>query len=194
MIAHLEGKVLRKEEGVLVVSVGGVGYQVHVAVPTHDHCHLNEEVSIYIYTHVTESSLQLFGFRESSEMALFTALISINGIGPKLAITILSFPADRITQGILSEDIATLTEVPGVGKKVAERIILELKNKIALTHPTTQVQGVPGGEVAREVRTEAIEALQALGFTKADAIKMIENCVQEVETTEELVRYALQQK
>jgi len=139
MIAHLAGHILKKASDHLIIDVNGVGYQVFIALPVLESLSEGSEISIHIYTQVTENSICLYGFLLESESLLFNSLISINGIGPKMAITILSHPPEQISKALISEDISYLIQIPGVGKKMAERMVLELKNKITLSETATGV-------------------------------------------------------
>src|SRR5579871_7009331 len=130
MIAHLRGRLISKHPNQAIVETGGVGYDVTISVPTFsDLPSLGAEVSLHIHTHVREDSIALFGFLRPAEKQLFERLISVSGIGPKLAITILSgMPADEMVGAIRGGDLARLTRIPGIGKKTAERMVLELRD------------------------------------------------------------------
>ena len=134
MIAHLRGKLLAKHPNQAIVETGGVGYDVTISVPTFsDLPGVGGEVALHIHTHVREDALALYGFLRSGEKALFEKLITVSGIGPKLAITILSgMAADEMVNAIRGNDIARLTRIPGIGKKTAERMVLELRDKLAV--------------------------------------------------------------
>src|SRR5438270_928990 len=132
MIAHLRGKLISKHPNQAIVEAGGVGYDVTISVPTFSELPaLNAEVSFFIHTHVREDALALFGFLRAQEKQLFEKLLSVSGIGPKLAITILSgMPADAMLAAIKGNNVASLTRIPGIGKKTAERMVLELRDKL----------------------------------------------------------------
>src|SRR3984893_7771592 len=129
MIAHLRGKLFAKRPNQAVVETGGVGYDVTISVPTFsDLPAIGNEVALHIHTHVREDQLSLYGFLRATEKQLFEKLITVSGIGPKLAVTILSgMPADEMTGAIRGNDIARLTRIPGIGKKTAESMVLELR-------------------------------------------------------------------
>ncbi|MFB3814735.1 MAG: Holliday junction branch migration protein RuvA [Terriglobales bacterium] len=133
MIAHLRGRLLSKHPNQAVVDVGGVGYDVTISVPTFsDLPAAGSEVALHIHTHVREDTLALFGFLRAEEKQLFERLIQVGGIGPKLAVTILSgMPAAEMVGAIRRGDVAKLTRIPGIGKKTAERMVLELRDKLA---------------------------------------------------------------
>src|SRR6201747_1500385 len=132
MIAHLRGRLFSKSPNQAVVECGGVGYDVTISVATFTSLPAEgAEVSLHIHTHVREDQIALFGFAETQEKRLFERLLTISGIGPKLAITVLSgIAAERLITAIRGQDHATLTRIPGIGKKTAERVVLELKDKL----------------------------------------------------------------
>src|ERR1700680_4422474 len=132
MIAHLRGKLLAKHPNQAIVETTGIGYDVTITVPTFsDLPAVGSEVSLHIHTHVREDLIALYGFLRQSEKVLFEKLISVSGIGPKLAITILSgMAADEMVNAIRGNDVARLTRIPGIGKKTAERMVLELRDKM----------------------------------------------------------------
>src|ERR1700726_2558494 len=132
MIAHLRGKLLVKRPNQAIVETAGVGYDVTISVPTFsDLPGIGNEVALHVHTHVREDLIALYGFLRPAEKQLFEKLITVSGIGPKLAITILSgMPADEMTGAIRGNDIPRLTRIPGIGKKTAERMILELRDKL----------------------------------------------------------------
>src|SRR6476646_668157 len=132
MIAHLRGKLLAKHPNQAIVETSGVGYDVTISVTTFsDLPAVGTDVALYIHTHVREDALALYGFLRASEKVLFEKLITVSGIGPKLAVTILSgMAADEMVGAIRGNDVARLTRIPGIGKKTAERMVLELRDKL----------------------------------------------------------------
>ena len=132
MIAHIRGLILSKSPNAVVVECGGVGYELAISVSTFTELAAEgKEVKLHVHTHVREDALLLFGFVEMAEKRLFEKLLTISGIGPKLAITVLSgISAERLVGAIRGGDHATLTKIPGIGKKTAERVVLELKDKL----------------------------------------------------------------
>src|SRR6266567_2253573 len=148
MIAHLRGKLISKHPNQAIVEAAGVGYDVTISVPTFSELpQLGAEISLFIHTHVREDALALFGFLRMEEKQLFEKLLSVSGIGPKLAITILSgMAAADMVSAIRGNEIAKLTKIPGIGKKTAERMVLELRDKlkdfgmIPATPPMTAVE------------------------------------------------------
>src|SRR5262245_41029844 len=169
MIAHLRGRLLSKHPNQAVVEAGGVGYDVVISVPTFaDLPDAGAEVSLHIHTHVREDALALYGFIRREEKQLFERLIGVSGIGPKLAITILSgMPADAMVAAIRGNDIARLTRIPGIGKKTAERMVLELRDKLeAFAAPAVAA-------VASPVEEDVISALVNLGYQRPLAEKAL---------------------
>lgn len=173
MIAHLRGCILSKTPQAVVVEAAGVGYEVTISIPTFTALPAEgNEVSLLIHTHVREDALALFGFMSRTEKRLFEKLLGISGIGPKLAVTVLSgLPPERLIAAIHSQDHATLTRIPGVGKKTAERIVLELKDKLQELGPT------PIAGIATPVSEDVLSALTNLGYQRAAAQKGIEAAV-----------------
>ena len=162
MIAHLRGKLISKHPNQAIVDAGGVGYDVTISIPTFSELPaLNTEVSFFIHTHVREDALALFGFLRAQEKELFEKLLSVSGIGPKLAITILSgMAADAMVAAIKGNNVASLTRIPGIGKKTAERMVLELRDKL-------DAFGVaPETVAASPVAEDVISALVNLGYQR----------------------------
>jgi Holliday junction DNA helicase RuvA len=186
MIAHLSGTLLAKHATSVVVDVGGVGYEVTIPVSTfYDLEEAGGPVSLRVYTHVREDALQLFGFKTARERELFTLLITVSGIGPKSAIAMLSgMSADEIIAAIRTNNIARLTSIPGVGKKTAERLGIELRDKMAaLSSPALEeqfaAQTSAAGQTEDSVREDALSALINLGYQRAAAEKAVTQATQE---------------
>src|SRR5437588_1282816 len=185
MIAHLSGTLLAKHATSVIVDVGGVGYEVTIPVTTfYDLGEPNTPVRLRVYTHVREDALQLFGFRTERERELFTLLISVSGIGPKSAVAMLSgMSADEIITAIRTNNYARLTSIPGVGRKTAERLVIELRDKMAaLSSPALDEEfaagaGAPQTEDA--LREDTLAALLQLGFPRPAAEKVITHAMSE---------------
>ena len=174
MIAHVFGKVAEKFNGSLVIDVHGVGYEVSVATNDFDAVILYQEVKFYTYHHVREQSDELFGFSSLAAKKLFEMLITVQGVGPKAALAILSLgDAEQVRNAIANADSGFVQKATGVGKKTAERVVVDLSDKVGLpTH-----YGRTEAPLQTELNTsdEALEALMALGYTLADATKALEN-------------------
>ena len=159
MIARLRGPLLEKTPEQVVLDINGVGYQAYISLPTYSSLpDLGVEVALDIHTHVREDAIQLFGFSTKRERSIFERLVQISGIGPRLAMTILSGSSvDDLVASIKREDLARLTSIPGIGKKTGERIILELKDKLR----DFIVDQEPGGSEA-----DVISAMENLGYNR----------------------------
>ena len=170
MIAHLRGTLLTKSPNQLIIETGGVGYEVNISVPTFSGLpSIGSEVGLHIYTHVREDVIALYGFLHPAEKRLFEKLMTVSGIGAKLAITILSgMPADEMIAAIRGNDLARLTKIPGVGRKTAERMVLELRDK--LQSPTEPVIAASMGSGIEE---DVLSALVNLGYQRAAAEKAL---------------------
>ena len=176
MIAFLRGQILDKQPNLIIVDVEGVGYEVHVPLSTYyDVGEVGAAVALRIHTHVREDALQLYGFLTVLEQQLFERLIGISGIGPKLGIAVLSGIEPReLLLAIQRADVARLTGIPGIGKKTAERIVLELKDRLAhFTVPASvgEPSAEPGGARRRD---ELLSALQNLGYHRPSAEKAVD--------------------
>ena len=169
MIAHLRGELLAKQPNQAIVETGGVGYDVTISVPTFsDLPGIGGEVALYIHTHVREDIIALYGFLRSAEKMLFEKLITVSGIGPKLAITILSgMAADEMVSAIRGNDIARLTRIPGIGKKTAERMVLELRDK--LPAPAGEEPSAPAADALSPIDQDVLSALLNLGCARPQA-------------------------
>lgn len=184
MIAHISGKLIQKQPNSIIVDVGGVGYELNVPLSTfYELGEIGANVSLRVHTHVREDALQLFGFRTEAEKKLFLLLNSVSGIGPKLAITVLSgLSAEELIQAIRAGNLTKLTGIPGVGKKTAERMLVELKDKVAAILPpgledsTTSVLAHTGDAM----REDVISALVNLGYPRAQAEKAVNATLKQI--------------
>ncbi len=163
MIAHLRGTLIAKTPSHVIVDVGGVGYELAVSVTTYSELPaLNQEIALEVYTHVREDALALFGFLQREEKHLFEKLIGVSGIGPKLAVTILSgMSAESAVAAIRGNDVAALTRVPGIGRKTAERMVLELRDKLE------QFAAPPAAPASTGIAEDVISALVNLGYQRS---------------------------
>ena len=187
MIAHLSGKLLSKQATSVIVDVSGVGYEVTIPLSTfYDLEDLGSTVQLRIYTHVREDALQLYGFKTARERELFLKIISVTGIGPKLGITLLSgMSADEMVASIRTNNLARLTLIPGVGRKTAERLIMELREKVAeLSSAEIEEEFGAKPEASAEapedaVRADALSALLNLGYQRSGSEKAIDAALKE---------------
>lgn len=175
MIAYLEGTLADKSDGVAVIDIGGIGYRLEISNQTLTNLpSAGTKIKLLVHHHFTENDQRLFGFYSLKEKNLFEKLITVKGIGPKSGLTILSgMPAPALIEAIVTNDSAALSRIPGIGKKTAERMILELKDKLFVGLDSVAVS--ESGEAAslNNIREEAISALEALGFKKRDAEKAV---------------------
>jgi Holliday junction DNA helicase RuvA len=195
MIAHLSGTLLAKQATSVILDVGGVGYEVIIPLSTfYEMEEPGARVSLRIYTYVREDTLQLYGFKTARERELFLRLISVNGVGPKLAIAMLSsLTADEIIMAIRTNNLARLTSVPGVGRKTAERLIIELRDKVATLAETVAEAPVAGSLSEDSLREDTLSALLNLGYPKAAAEKAIAQALRDGGelTVQEILRRSL---
>jgi len=171
MIAHLRGRLLTKHPNQVVVETGGVGYEVNISVPTFSELPASgSEVALFIHTHVREDLIALYGFLHPAEKQLFEKLMTVSGIGAKLAITILSgMAADEMAGAIRGNDVARLTRIPGIGRKTAERMVLELRDKLPSPAGASEASASPASPVEEDV----ISALINLGYQRTAADKAL---------------------
>lgn len=198
MIAYLSGKLLEKQANTAIVDVGGVGYEVSIPLSTfYELGDVGSDVSLRIYTHVREDAIQLFGFKTLRERALYLKLISVQGIGAKSGITMLSgMSADEIIMAIRTNDLARLTSIPGVGRKTAERLVIELRDKVGeLSRDGTALDSAsPTAVPADSVFEDALSALINLGYQRTAAEKALNQAAQEGTeiSVQKLLRRSLQ--
>lgn len=194
MIALLTGTISRKAPDFIVLSVGGVGYRVQIPFSTY--YELPEEggeTSLQIYTHVKEDAINLYGFRTLAEKEMFQLLISVSGVGPKLATNILSnIAADELSQALIRGDLGRLSAIPGIGKKTAERLVLELREKLKKLAPTALAHETAPASTTQDIRDDVISALVNLGYKEALVQKALgDMTVSAGDTVEELLKQAL---
>ena len=180
MIAHLRGQILSKSPNAVVIDCGGVGYELAISVTTYTEIgDVGSEARLHVHTHVREDALLLFGFAELTEKRLFEKLLTISGIGPKLAITVLSgISAERLVGAIRGGDHATLTRIPGIGKKTAERVVLELKDKLDDLAGFTAA-GVEARPSLGATAEDVLSALVNLGYPRPIAQKAVETAAKD---------------
>ena len=197
MIAFLSGKLIEKQANTAIVDVGGVGYEVSIPLTTfYELGEVGSDVSLRIYTHVREDAIQLFGFKTLRERDLYLKLISVQGIGPKSGIAMLSgMSADEIIVAIRSNDLARLKSIPGVGLKTAERLVIELRDKVGEMSDTTPLDAASRSNLPSDaVFEDALSALVNLGYQKNAAEKALNQAAGEgVEiSVQKLLRRSLQ--
>lgn len=180
MIAFIRGTAVDMTENSVIVEAGGIGYEIYMTGTDLSQIHMGEEVKIHTYFNVREDAMQLYGFRSKDDLQMFKLLLGVNGVGPKAAVGVLAgITADELRFAILSDDVKTLSKAPGIGKKTAQKLILELKDKMKLEDAFElklaheQEKAVAGlGEIS-DGRQEAVEALVALGYSSTDALRAV---------------------
>jgi len=187
MIGYLTGKIISSKPTQVLLDVNGVGYSVNISINTFEKISEKESVSLFIFTNVKEDSITLFGFYTQSEKDMFELLISVSGIGPKVSMGILSgIVVDDLKEAISNGNISRLIAIPGIGRKTAERIVLELRNKVDSVKADGEVK-------VSSAKEEAVAALSTLGYQRQISEKVIRDLLSENSnyTLEELIRKAL---
>jgi len=186
MIASLRGKVILKDGLYIIVDVNGVGYRVLVSEKVWSKIQIDSSIFLYIYSHIREDAFELFGFLEIGDIKLFENLISVNGVGPKTAMTVFSFSSrEEIVNAVLKGDVAFFTRVPRLGKKNAQKIIIELKSKFKDTN------SLDLSNDESEANADVFEALRNFGFSHKEISDSLKNIDQSATTTDEKIKLAL---
>ena len=203
MLAYVKGILVQKQIGYVVIDVGGLGYKIFMSEPSIEEIgNIGDEVKVHTYYRVSEDDISLFGFNTQEELRMFELLISVSGIGAKTAIAMLAcIEPSQFAIAVISDDIDTLKKIPGVGPKSAQRIVLELKDKMKkeqqiaeLTNATLEQKSKIKKVIVADSKTqEAIDALQVLGYTKKD----VEKALEQIDTTElkveDIIKQALRE-
>ena len=197
MIGYLSGKLFDKQANTAIIDVGGVGYEVSIPLSTfYELGEVGTEIELRIYTHVREDAIQLFGFKTLRDRDLYLKLISVQGIGPKSGIAMLSgMNAEEIVAAIRANNLARLTSIPGVGRKTAERMVIELRDKVGDIGGFEAIAAAAGGDVpADAAMDDALSALVNLGYQKVAAEKVLKQAADEgtEATVQKLLRRGLQ--
>lgn len=195
MIGFLHGVIRRIQTDCCLLDVNGVGYRIYISETTRMQLEENETITIYTYLNVREDAMQLYGFLTQAEYDLFTLLISVSGIGPKVGMGILSgMSPQAIRMAIAAGDVPTLVKLPGIGKKSAERLILELKDKIGdIVIDDKLVKKLPNNNVVvpSGIKDETLAALQGLGYSESEVLPIIEALEEEYKDVSSLLRATL---
>lgn len=198
MIAYIKGEVADIEENKIILENQQIGYNIFMPI-SYAELHIGEEVKIYTYLHVKEDAMQLYGFLTKDDLQIFQLLLGVNGIGPKGALGILSgLTADELRFAVLAEDAGTIAKAPGIGKKTAQKLILELKDRLNLESAFEQKlenqkdPSLSEDDSSRNNKKEAVQALVALGYSSADALRAVKQ-VKDAEhmAIEEILKQAL---
>lgn len=196
MISYIKGSVVYKDDNFIIVETGGIGYKIFISPTTMARIsEINEEKQIKIYTfmNVKEDSISLFGFETMSELDIFNKLITVSGVGPKAALSILNYlKPSEIVMAVLSSDDAVLSKAQGIGKKTAQRIILELKDKfknsdLIISSKDEKIDA----NTKNESKTEAIQALTSLGYTLTEAIRAVSAVYEDKLSTQQILKLSL---
>ena len=192
MIGYLRGEVIYLYTDYVLLDVHGVGYRVFIANSTRQKLRLHEEASLFVYTSVREDAIILYGFASQEEYDLFLQLLSVSGIGPKVALGILSsITVEGLCRAIQNKQASVLTKLPGIGKKSAERLILELKDKVAFDGGEQELLTIENeADVGDDMVAEAMAALQSLGYTQAEIAPIIRKTAK-YKTTEAIIKASL---
>lgn len=184
MISFLKGKFIGIVLGKAIVDVNGVGYGVWLTEKLLSRLKIGSQLEIYVYTHVRQDQLDLFGFLQTKELELFQLLLQVSGVGPKSALVIVGKGVEMVQEAIIAADVSFFTTIPRIGKKNAQKIIIELKSKLgSLTELELQ-------EIGGDTK-EIIEALQTMGFSVKEALASVRNLPENITKLEDKVRYAL---
>ena len=189
MISFIKGKVEDRYENAVIIENHGIGYEIFVSTPTLRWLNEGEEAALYTYLSVKEDGIALFGFSSKEERDVFLSLLTISGVGPKLAISVLSGIAlEELVHAIATANVKALSSIKGIGKKTAERIVLELKDKLKPMHWEEAEQSE---SISQDMKDEAVIALSALGFTKNEAVRAISRLQKTYTDVNDLISDAL---
>jgi holliday junction DNA helicase RuvA len=191
MISYIKGKtILKKEKFIIVETSSGLGYKIKTSNKLIKNINLNEEVSLFIYSHIREDAFDLFGFENIENLEFFETIISVKGIGPKIGLEILNFDTSLIKKAIIEKNSSIISQIPGIGKKSAERIILELKEKINIENISEDLDT----NFSNEEQEEIIHALINLGYDRKKVINGLSKIPKEIKSEEEKIKYFLQNR
>jgi len=190
MITHIRGKLVEKNPTFVIIECNGIGYFLHISLHTYSKIPDVEAVKLFTYFSVKEDSQTLFGFSDKIEREIFKLLISVSGVGTSIARTMLSsMSPDQIQQAIASEDVATIQSVKGIGAKTAQRVIIDLRDKIVKTYLFSE----DSNQTNNTIKEEALSALEVLGFSRKQVEKLVHKIIQEAPDTalEHIIKQAL---
>jgi len=192
MIATLTGKITEKQLSSVILEVSGVGYEILIPIDDLSQLNVGQDTKLQIYEHIRENIYDLYGFLDSQSKALFIKLINVNGVGPKAGLNILSVGSlSRVREAIASGDVKTIQSAPGVGKRVAERVVIDLKDKVGLISSVDEKSLLSSEDII--LQDEAVQALVALGYDLTDATKAIDKIDKKLDV-QERIRLALKSK
>jgi Holliday junction DNA helicase RuvA len=195
MIGRVRGVVLEKRPPLVVIDVNGLGYEIEAPMSTfYDLPALGEMVTLFTHFAVKEDAHSLYGFSSERERTLFRSLIKVSGVGPRMALTVLSgIRAEDFIRCVEHQDAGTLTRLPGIGKKTAERLLMEMRDRIQDLFAAPVLRGAPAAlAAAGDPQSDAVSALIALGYKPAEASRLVQDLGEQAKTTEQIIRLALQ--
>jgi Holliday junction DNA helicase RuvA len=189
MISYLKGNILKKTDKGIVLDIGNLGYFVHLSRTLLEETHEKEELELFIHSHIREDAFDLYGFINWAELTFFEQLLSVNGVGPKVAMEIITLPVEDVKKAIINKDIAFITRIKGIGKKTAERVVLELKGKIDVT----DISGLDRKykHIENDINDDITEALMKFGYSKQQVKKALRDLPPDIKDTEEIITYFL---
>lgn len=187
MIAYLKGNVLSISEKALILETNGVGYKIKTAKKILNSLSLNEETNLFIHSHIKEDAFDLYGFENEKEINFFELLLSVKGIGPRIGLEIMNEKIEDIKNAILTKDSKFISKIPGIGKKSAERIILELENKIEVDFPISEISVVKSDDNLEEKFEDIIFALTKMGFSRNQVVNGLSKIPKEIQKEEDII-------
>lgn len=191
MFYYIKGKVTYKDINFMVLDVNGVGYKIYTSYTTLQNADINEEFLTYTYTHIREDMFDIYGFHTEKELHTFEMLITVSGVGPKAALSILSYmPTDAFAMAVIKNDIKAITMAPNIGKKTAERIVLELKDKLAKENAGIELSSSESS-LNSDAHKEAIDALMVLGYSSLEAKGAVASVKDSFTEVEDIIKNAL---
>lgn len=195
MFYYIKGKVTHKDLNFLVIDVGGVGYKIYTSMNTLSQAETEKELKVYTYPHIREDIFDIYGFSKEEELHTFQMLISVSGVGPKAALAILSFmPSQDFALAVIKGDVKKITGAPGIGKKIAERIILELKDKINKDlKDSGSSETAYQGSAQSSAFEEAVNALMVLGYSALESKGAVSNVDKSYTNVEDIIKASLKQ-
>jgi Holliday junction DNA helicase RuvA len=185
MIGYLTGEIIGKHKQSVTILCGPVGYEVHVSTPLLETLQLNQKTALHIFTRVREDEITLYGFEKAADLDFFKLLISVNGVGPKTGLEIMSADSNQIKNAIQQENLVILSHIPGIGKKTAERIIIELRGKVQ----PENYQEIPAS--LEQKFDDVLAALMSLGYQRGEIYRVLKEAPAEISSTEEMVKFFL---
>jgi holliday junction DNA helicase RuvA len=188
MICYLKGNVLKKFEKTIFLENSGVGYKIKIPTKILNEITENNESEFFIHSHIREDAFDLYGFNTINELNFFETLLSVKGIGPKIALEIVNVDINSIKSAILNKDIGIISSIPGIGKKTAERIVLELKNKVEIDDISNLR---PSQGLSNDISDDIMEALLKMGFQRAKIIGTLSKLPDDFKSEEEIISYFL---